>query len=90
MAADCEWTVGDEGLATRSARGHSTTRWEAISEVFRAEPYWIVLADLSANTIPRRAFASEAAERAFVGSLLKRLPKLARERSADAADFAGG
>jgi len=89
-AADCEWTIDEDGLVTRSARGDSTTRWEAISEVFRADSYWIVLADLSANTIPRRAFADETAERAFIGALLDRLPKLARARSGDAAEFAAG
>jgi len=87
-AAECEWTIGEDGLVTRSARGHGTTRWTAISEVFRADACWIVLADLSANTIPRRAFADETTERAFIGALLARLPQLARERSGAAADFA--
>lgn len=88
--ADCEWTVGVDGLVTRSGRGWGTTRWGAISEVFRADAYWIVLADLSANTIPRRAFADETAERAFIGELLARLPALARKRSREAAAFAVG
>ena len=87
-AADCEWTIAQDGLVTRSARGHGTTRWDAISEVFLADAYWIVLADLSANVIPRRAFTDEAAERAFVGALLARLPQLARERSRVAAELA--
>lgn len=89
-AADCEWLLEADGLVTRSARGHGTTHWEAISEVFRADGYWIVLADLSANTIPRRAFADEASERAFIAALLARLPQLARERSGEAAAFAAG
>lgn len=89
-SADCEWTVLDDGLVTRSPRGDGTTRWEAMSEVFRADAYWIILADLSANLIPRRAFADEAAERAFIRALLARLPALARERSAEAAAFAAG
>jgi hypothetical protein len=88
--ADCEWTVGDAGLVTRSPRGDGTTRWDAISEVFRADAYWIILADLSVNMIPRRAFADETSERAFIGALLARLPVLARERSGDAAGFAAG
>ena len=88
--ADCEWTVGEDGLVTRSPRGHATTRWDAVSEVFRADAYWIVVADLSANMIPRRAFADEAIERAFIAALLARLPVLARERSGDAAEFASG
>lgn len=90
LDADCQWEVTEDGLLTRSARGHSTTRWGAISEVFLADFCWIVLADLSANMIPRRAFADEAAERAFIGAVLARLPVLARERSGDAVAFAAG
>ncbi len=88
LSADCAWEIGEDGLVTRSDRGIATTRWEAISEVFRADAYWIVLADLAVNTIPRRAFADEAAERAFIGAILARLPQLARERSSHAAQFA--
>ena len=87
--ADCEWEVGEDGLVTRSARGTSTTRWEAISEVFRADAYWIVLSDLGVNVIPRRAFAEEAAERAFVAALVGKLSSPARDRSEEAAAFAG-
>jgi hypothetical protein len=86
--ADCEWELGENGIVSRSARGDTTTRWEAINEVFRAGEFWIVLADVTALTIPRRAFADEAAERAFIAALLARLPQLARERSRDAAKFA--
>ena len=87
--ADCEWEIADEGLLTRSVRGTSTTRWEAISEVFRADAYWIVLSDLGVNVIPRRAFADEAAERAFVAALVGKLSSPARDRSEEAAAFAG-
>jgi hypothetical protein len=87
--ADCEWEVTGEGLVTRSARGTSTTRWEAISEVFRADVHWIVLSDLGVNVIPRRAFADEAAERPFIAALLGKLSSPARDRRADAAAFAG-
>jgi hypothetical protein len=89
-AAECEWRLGEDGLVSGSTRGHATTRWDAISEVFRADGYWIVLADLSANVIPRRAFADETAERAFIGGMVARLPQLARERSRAAAEFAAG
>lgn len=87
--ADCEWEIAEDGLVTRSVRGTSTTRWEAISEVFRADAYWIVLSDLAVNVIPRRAFADEAAERAFVAALVGKLSSPARDRSAEAATFAG-
>lgn len=88
--AECEWSLGEDGLVSASTRGNATTHWDAISEVFRADAYWIVLADLSANAIPSRAFADETAERAFIGSLVARLPQLARERSRAAAEFAAG
>jgi hypothetical protein len=86
--ADCEWAVADEGLVTRSVRGTGTTHWEAISEVFRADAYWLVLTDLGVNVIPRRAFADEATERAFIAALVGKLSSPARERSAEAAAFA--
>jgi hypothetical protein len=86
--ADCEWDIADEGLVTRSPRGTSTTHWEAISELFRADAYWLVLSDLGVNVIPRSAFADEAAERAFVTALVSKLSSPARERSAEAAAFA--
>jgi hypothetical protein len=87
--ADCEWEIIDEGFVTRSTRGTSTTRWEAISEVFKADAYWIVLSDVAVNVVPRRAFAGEAAERAIVAALLGRLSSPARDRSSEAAAFAG-
>jgi hypothetical protein len=86
--ADCEWEIADEGFVTRSTRGVSTTRWEAISEVFRADAYWIVLSDLGVNVVPRRAFADEAAERTFIVSLVGKLSTPARDRSGEAAAFA--
>ena len=77
-----------DGLAVSSARGRSTTAWTSIHEVFRVGEYWIVAADLSAVTIPRRVFADERAERDFVAAILGRIQDTARERSGEAAAFA--
>jgi hypothetical protein len=88
--ADCEWEIAEGGLITRSVRGTSTTSWEAISELFRADAYWIVLSDLGVNVVPRRAFADEVAERTFVAALVGKLSSPARDRSGEAAAFAAG
>ena len=86
-AAECEWELAAEGLVLRSSRGTTVARWDAVSDLFRADAYWVVLSDVAATAIPRRAFADEAAERAFIASLLERMAGAARERSGDAAAF---
>lgn len=85
--AECEWEVLPEGLALRSDRVTLLHTWPSISEVLRHGEYWIALADMTSVTIPRRIFASEDAERAFLAALLGHISEKALARSKDAAEF---
>ncbi|MGA0601448.1 hypothetical protein ACO2Q3_12160 [Caulobacter sp. KR2-114] len=61
-----------------------TVPWRVTSELLLARGWWVLMAQAEPLYLPRRAFADPAAEQAFVGEILRRLPPAARARSARA------
>ncbi|MBW8303965.1 MAG: hypothetical protein K0M78_08485 [Brevundimonas sp.] len=82
--------IAEEALVVVTGRLRLEAPWSAVSDLFAAGPYWIVLLEGSAQFLPRRFFASPSEERAFLSELLVRMSPEARARSRDAEAFAGG
>ena len=82
-------TVQDEGLLLNSGMVRALAPWPAVTEVFRFKAYWIFLVQMTPWFVPRRFFANEAEERAFLRAALAHLSEEALARSKDAVDFAG-
>jgi len=64
-------------------------KWSGVSELFPNRGYWIFIAQSSPFFAPKRFFASEAEERAFVREALGHMSERARARSEAAVKFAG-
>ena len=83
------YTIEPEALVVASDRIVHRLAWQAILEVIRAPEHWLLQVDTLTIVVPRRAFADEDAEREFLRTVLERITPEARERSVDAAAFAG-
>ena len=75
-----------EGLMTRLGGVETRAAWSAISEIFPVGPYWVLLVQGSATFVPKRHFADDRQELAFVRAVLDQLTPEARHRS-DAAEM---
>jgi hypothetical protein len=63
-------------------------QWSVVDELFRDHDYWIFSAQTNSMFAPRRLFANEEDEKAFVKEALVYMSREARSRSAGAARFA--
>ena len=84
----CAFEVTDGGLVIDTGRATMTAAWPAVSDLFVAGPYWIVLTEGTPHFLPKRFFASPAEEKAFLGQVLARMSPEARERSPEAVSAA--
>ena len=82
--------VAADGLVYELAGVHHRAPWPVVSELFAAKGYWIFMVVASPWFAPKRLFANEAAERAFVRAALAHMSDEARARSVKAAKFAEG
>ena len=81
-------TLGEDSIEMQSGRIHAVAPWQAVTEIFAAKQYWVFMVGLNPWLAPKRFFASEAEERAFVRAALSHLTVEARERSKQAVAFA--
>ena len=65
----------------------SEVDWELVTEVLAIGRYWVVSANSNPFYVPRRFFADQAAEKAFIADLLQRMTPEARARSKGAVGF---
>ena len=82
------YTIEPVALVVASDRISHRLAWHAILEVIQAPEHWLLQVDTLTIIVPRRAFADEQAERAFLRTVLERITPEARERSGEAAAFA--
>jgi hypothetical protein len=82
--------AGPDGLVYELAGIYHRAPWERVTELFAAKGYWIFLVNVSPWFAPKRLFANEAAERAFVREALAHMTEESRTRSAKAVKFAEG
>jgi hypothetical protein len=84
------YAVTNEGLSASSELGRGLTYWASIDEVSPAGDYWLFFSAGGGSYLPRRFFASLAAERAFIRAILERVTSDARQRSRKAEKFLSG
>jgi hypothetical protein len=82
------FAVEDRALRISTPRVEYAVAWDAVLEIIPSPAAWLLQVDLTTFQVPKRAFADEAQERAFVGKLLERVRPEVRERSIEAAAFA--
>jgi hypothetical protein len=78
-------SVEGDGLHISSDFNHLVVFWTGFSEVSLEDSYWVLINAAYAHYIPRRLFASPAAERVFFSTVLNYLTPQARARSERAA-----
>lgn len=66
-----------------------TARWTCVTDLYQTRKYWVFLVQSSAMVLPRRFFATPAAERDFIATAMSRMTEAARARSPDAARLVG-
>ncbi len=81
------YRIEPHAFVTVSGLIETRAPWAAVSDIFPAGPYWIILAQSNPTYLPRRFFADPTAERAFVGAILARMPPDAVARSGKATAF---
>lgn len=81
------YSVEERGLKLTTALSESVTFWSSFGEVTHNANYWILIIERSAFVLPKRIFASAAAERAFISAIWERLDDKVRARSHKAAEF---
>jgi hypothetical protein len=72
---------GPEAIEIENERVSHRIAWQAVLFVAPAREHWLIQADTLTLAIPRRAFADQAAEQAFLGLAEARIPDEARARS---------
>lgn len=77
-----------DSFVSRSGRIQTRAPWDAVSDLFLAGPYWVVLAQAHPIYLPRRFFADTEAERSFVAAMLDRMSPDAVLRSPEAVALA--
>jgi hypothetical protein len=77
-----------EGLRLTTDRIQIFPRWEAVDTIERVGAGWALSADHLTFFLPDESFADEAAQRAFVASILTHMSEPARARSRTAVEFA--
>ena len=86
---DAQFELLPDGLRLSTDRITIFPRWHAVDTVERGSEGWVIYADHLTFLVPHDSFAAEAAERAFVATLVGHLTAEARERSPAAVAFAG-
>ena len=79
------FSIEDDALTYDIGQVSTRVSWRVVSEIFRAGPYWIVLAQGAAHFLPVRYFETPAQEAAFLAAMLARMSPEARARSDEAA-----
>jgi hypothetical protein len=82
--------VTPEALVYDLADLTMTARWPCITDLYQTRKYWVFLVQSSAMVLPRRFFATQEAEGAFIADALARMTDEARGRSPDAVKAARG
>ena len=82
------YAIEPDGLTVSSERIRHHLPWAAIQELIPAPGHWLLQVDTLSVMVPKRAFGDEAAERAFLSTILERIAPDARERSKEAVAFA--
>ena len=77
--------IEDDAFVSLSGQVEVRAPWTAVSDVFIAGPYWVILAQSHPIYLPRRFFATPAEEKAFLSSILSRMGADAVARSAEAS-----
>lgn len=85
---DIVFELLDGGLSISGGGIRHVIDWTAFLEIGPAPQHWLLITGPLSFILPRRAFATEKEERAFLASLLERLPAETRNRSVEASAFA--
>lgn len=80
--------ITPDDFLTITGRVETRAPWIAVSDVFPAGPYWVVIVDAWPMYLPKRFFSSPVEEKAFLGTMLNHITPEAKARSADAVRFA--
>ena len=82
-----EVEISDAGLLQNMGGLEHRAPWSVVSDLVLVPGYWVFLAKGTPLYLPRRYFADEAAEKAFIGSALLHMDEPGRQRSPDAMKF---
>ncbi len=77
-----------DAFVSQSGRIETRAPWDAVSDLFLAGPYWVVLAQAHPIYLPRRFFADADAERGFIAAMLDHMSPEAVLRSPEAVALA--
>jgi len=77
----------DDRLHIESAHVRSDVDWALVLELFPSADSWVLLVGPRPYPVPKRFFADEQAELAFVRAVLAHLTDAARERSSEAREL---
>lgn len=88
-SVQASYRIEDAGWRLTTPRIDYLIAWDAILEIVPAPEDWLVQVDTITYFLPKRAFANAGAEKAFLGDMLQRVRPEVRERSREAAAFAG-
>ena len=81
-------TLNDDTIEMESGSVRAIAPWASVTEIFKAKGYWVFMVEMNAWFAPKRFFADDAAEVAFIRTALAHLTDGARERSKGAESFA--
>jgi hypothetical protein len=84
----CEVEIRPEAFSYSAADVQYVAKWPAVTELFPSHGYWIFLVRSAPCFVPKRFFADEVAERAFLKAALEYMSEDARRRSIAARAFA--
>ena len=84
-----QWIVDETGFTVIQPAQETKIAWDGVSEIIPHRKHWLIVANMAAHCVPRRAFADAAAERAFIAAAVAQLSQAARARSPEAMAFAG-
>jgi hypothetical protein len=82
-------TLNEDTVEMVSGSVHAVAPWSSVTEIFKAKGYWVLMVGMNAWFAPKRFFADETEERAFIRAALAHLGEGPRTRSKDAVTFAG-
>ena len=83
-------TINAEGLEVVREESSATFYWPAMTRLVRQGKVWLLIGGGVSHIIPSALFADAAAERAFIGQILQRLPPAAQAASPQAAKLVSG
>jgi hypothetical protein len=83
-----KFEVAESAFEMQSGPTKTSVLWSGVSEIIPSRLHWLYVANGLAYCVPRRFFADQAAERAFVRTSLEYMSVDARNRSGAADAFA--